>query len=313
MLRRPRTITSNTKTPKTIKPQQARQLIRRYHVLQKNRKCIEQLLVQRDPTFDLDLFLLSPDSIYIQELNTYKYSSNAEMCHIHNQLLQDDLVRLLARVDAEINQRGGLHVYQMASTVGQANERGGDSLKWLVSVYRKLQRRSKRVLEIGSLSPTNGVLTSGLFGEVTRIDLNSQHPQILQQNFMERPLPQSSCDKFDLISCSLVLNFVPTAKDRGEMLKRTTLFLEPPSTESRSSLFLVLPLPCVSNSRYFNRKVLSEIMTGLGFEQVQYYEAKKVAYWLFDWKKPMNNLGVRAKTEVNPGKKRNNFYIDMNK
>lgn len=311
MLRRPKTITSNTKAPQTLKPQSAQQLIRRFHVLQKNRKTIERLLVQKCSSLDVGSLL--HDKTYKETYRAYKYPKTPVVHHFDSSLLHEQLVRLLAEIDAETEQRGGLHVYQMASTVGQKLERGGDSLKWLVKVFRRLNRRAERTLEIGSLSPDNAILTSGLFGAVTRIDLNSQHPQILQQDFMFRQFPASRAEKFDMISCSLVVNFVPTAKGRGDMLRRTTQFLAEPPGTLRSSLFLVLPLLCVSNSRYFSQALLREIMGKLGFEEVEYHEAKKVAYWLFDWngapgKKPV----FSGKLELNPGKARNNFYIDMN-
>lgn len=314
MLRRPKTITSNTKAPKTLKPQQARQLIRRFHVLQKNKKSIERILTLKKPGFDLELYLQSPGPEYTKEYNSYRYPKSPEVYHIDSSLLYDQLIRILARVNAEIEQRGGLHVYQMASTVGQKNERGGDSLKWLLQLYKKLGRSASNSLEIGSLSPTNAILTSGLFGSVTRIDLNSQHPQILQQDFMERPLPESDDEKFDLVSCSLVLNFVPTPKGRGEMLRRVTQFLKPGPAGEKASFFLVLPLPCVSNSRYFNKALLGEIMVSLGFSEVEYHEAKKVAYWLFDWdESKMKSKFKGSKKELNPGSNRNNFYVDMSK
>lgn len=281
-------------------------------MLQKNKKAIETILVQKKPGFDLEEYLRSPDASYTSVYNSYRYPKTPEVYYIDNALLYEDLVQMLAKVEAEMQQRGGLHVYQMASTVGQKNERGGDSLKWLVTQYQKLGRKATRTLEIGSLSPTNAILTSGLFGSVSRIDLNSQHPQILQQDFMERPLPATKGDKFDLISCSLVLNFVPTAKGRGEMLRRITQFLKPTPEGAHASLFFVLPLPCVSNSRYFNKTQFSEIMSSLGFEQIEYHEAKKVAYWLFDWQEDkMHKLPPRLKAELNPGSNRNNFYIDM--
>lgn len=312
MLRKPKTITSNNRAPKTLKPQQARQLIRRFHVLQKNRKSLEQLLSEVKPGFDLETYLQSPEPAYTKQLKEYKYAKTPEIHHIDRKLLYAELIRTLAKVDAELQQRGGLHVYQMASTVGQKSERGGDSLKWLVTLYKRLGRTATRTLEIGSLSPTNAILTSGIFGEVTRIDLNSQHPQILQQDFMKRPLPLGKDEKFDLILCSLVLNFVPTPSGRGNMLRRMTEFLEPFQKGQKPSLFFVLPLPCVTNSRYFNKSLFANVMKSLGFEEIEYHEAKKVAYWLFDWHGRGKKIQYPSKSEVNPGKQRNNFYIDMN-
>ena len=81
-----------------------------------------------------------------------------------------------------------------------------------------------KCLEIGCLSPYNAISTSSIFDDVVRIDLNSQNSLILEQNFMDRPLPQKESEKFNLISCSLVINFVPSPKERGEMLLRITKF-----------------------------------------------------------------------------------------
>ena len=50
------------------------------------------------------------------------------------------------------------------------------------------------------------------------IDLHSLHPQITEQDFFQRPLPESDEDRFDIISCSLVLNFVDEPTRRGEYL-----------------------------------------------------------------------------------------------
>ncbi len=71
------------------------------------------------------------------------------------------------------------------------------------------------MLEIGALSPNNYAARQPYILN-TPIDLNSRHPQILKQDFMDRKVPQQEKDMFDLVSCSLVLNFVPTAEDRGE-------------------------------------------------------------------------------------------------
>jgi 25S rRNA (adenine2142-N1)-methyltransferase len=71
------------------------------------------------------------------------------------------------------------------------------------------------MLEIGALSPDNFAARQSYI-ENTPIDLNSRHPHILKQDFMERPLPRIQEERFDLVSCSLVLNFVPLAEERGE-------------------------------------------------------------------------------------------------
>lgn len=47
------------------------------------------------------------------------------------------------------------------------------------------------------------------------MDLNSRHPSILEQDFLLLDEEQNR-KKWDLISLSLVLNFVPKPPDRGE-------------------------------------------------------------------------------------------------
>jgi hypothetical protein len=76
------------------------------------------------------------------------------------------------------------------------------------------------MLELGALTPDNyaGCTT---WIENSPIDLHSQHPNILEQDFFERPLP-SKGDEMDVISCSLVLNYVSDPEDRGEAVARIT-------------------------------------------------------------------------------------------
>lgn len=81
-----------------------------------------------------------------------------------------------------------------------------------------------------------------------------------------------------------------------------------------SLLFVVLPLPCVTNSRYMTATSFSELVTALGFQLVkqQWKEGGKVAYWLFQWAPaaPPEALQPWAtKRLVNDGPGRNNFSI----
>ena len=147
---------------------------------------------------------------------------------------------------------GGLEAYQSASILGQDEQRGGDTSKVLVKWLKELDVRPKdrvplrsvlvsclptpfthmtiqsdllilfrfyqngrRMLEIGALSPTNHAAVQSWISN-TPIDLHSQHPDILEQDFLQRPLPPSEADAFDVVSCSLVLNFVPGVHERGE-------------------------------------------------------------------------------------------------
>lgn len=236
-------------------------------------------------------------------------------------------------IASEISSLGGIEKYQQASLQGQRNDRGGDSsrvlLDWLKPVESRLQAlansdppRRLRMLEVGALSTTNACSLSGLF-DIVRIDLNSQAEGILQQDFMERPLPENDYERFDIISLSLVLNFVPEAGGRGDMLLRTLEFLHPPSRFRDGtnaglkphfpSLFLVLPAPCVSNSRYLDEEKLNAIMSSLGYQVTASKTTQKLVYYL--WTRhvdspPLLRTGASfTKKELRSGASRNNFAI----
>ncbi|KAI1448435.1 putative methyltransferase-domain-containing protein [Annulohypoxylon stygium] len=180
-----------------------------------------------------------------------------------------------AAIHNEIAALGGIERYQQASLQGQRLDRGGDSshvlMEWiqpmdsgpLFSAGTSAETRLK-MLEVGALSTANMCSRSGLF-DMERIDLNSQSDGIIQQDFMKRPLPKNDSERFDIISLSLVLNFVPDATGRGEMLLRTLDFLKQPDKGCSSglrelfpSLFMVLPAP-VSQSPGANVALLTLI------------------------------------------------------
>lgn len=192
---------------------------------------------------------------------------------------------------------------------------------WINEIRGKTKCASRlRVLEVGCLSPDNAIAKSPLF-DLTRIDLNSRASCIETQDFMERPIPDTydQKSKFDMISLSLVLNYVPEPALRGEMLRRTLCFLrhahqldaEEPLSKFFPSVFIVLPAPCVTNSRYLNEDRLNLIMQSLGYTQVRRKLSSKLIYGLWrleDGTRLKRRIQIK-KTEVNPGSTRNNFAI----
>lgn len=246
-------------------------------------------------------------------------------------VLQKELQKAVAKGDAEaassiqrsIEENGGLKVYQAASKQGQAKSRGGDSSKVLVDWLKELKviasiqdapKSPFRLLEVGALSTDNEISKFPSKIEVTRIDLNSQGPGIEQQDFMDRPLPVSTQEQFDIISLSLVLNYVPDPLGRGEMLKRVTQFLRKHSfaPEDKApvlpALFLVLPLPCVANSRYLDEATLLQIMVNLGFSLTKKKDTSKLCYYFFTLTGEANHVKSQKRLiRDKPGM--NNFCI----
>jgi 25S rRNA (adenine2142-N1)-methyltransferase len=224
----------------------------------------------------------------------------------------------VSSIDAQIQANGGLESYQIASKLGQSMDRGGDSSKVLIDwIKPQLKQWNKtipklQVLEVGALSTKNACSINPAL-DVTRIDLNSQEPGILKQDFMERPLPSDEDERFNIISLSLVLNYVPDATGRGEMLKRCVQFLTSKCPiELAPSLFLVLPIACVDNSRYLNEERLGEIMNCLGFRLTQSKRTSKLVFYLWEHTGDYSPKPFK-KEELRSGGTRNNFAVILNK
>ncbi|KAI1622870.1 putative methyltransferase-domain-containing protein [Exophiala viscosa] len=262
---------------------------------------------------------------------------------------------LINELDSQLSATGGLESYQLASTVGQSATRGGDSSRvlvhWLRSEIdaRKTSTSSSsstntanapvtplRILEVGALSTTNALNIPDVT-TVRRIDLRSSGPGIEEADFMAFAVPDDPNGKgiwqgrrgYDVLSLSLVLNYVPDACGRGAMLKRTTAFFsqshpDVPATMDGSTqpmqllpcLFLVLPAPTLHNSRYLTPEHLILIMGSLGYTHLHTKTTRKLHYslWRYDLDKRANWLKsggqiVFAKKEINPGGGRNNFCI----
>lgn len=211
---------------------------------------------------------------------------------------------------------------------------------------------------------------------IVRIDLSSREPEIREVDFMEMqpPSPKTAAEGlgngrgradqeregFDVVSLSLVVNFVGDPSGRGDMLRRVALFFRGVHTgkkqngtmkdeqekdaiyspEARISnagplnaegggdaneklllpaLFLVLPAPCVTNSRYLDEDRLTAIMQSLGYVQVRRKMSAKLVFYLWRYDRGVC-LGGRSrvegsqhhqwrKEEIRKGKDRNNFAI----
>lgn len=260
--------------------------------------------------------------------------------------------QLITSLRAQIEANGGLTLYQRASILGQSAERGGDSgivlKRWIGEAFpRGVESREQkaqdepggnmkiRILEVGALKVDNVCSRTPHFS-VERIDLQSQHPDIKTQDFMQRPLPSTPEEYFDIVSLSLVLNYLGTPSGRGEMLLRVEKHLRRPKIhvsggndlqegamaprldqEESSllpSLFLVLPAPCVTNSRYLNEDRFEAMLNSLGYEMARKKLSAKLIYYLFrlvqGHETSVNMKGQRwKKKEIRKGGKRNNFAI----
>ncbi|KAF9646839.1 nucleolus protein [Thelephora ganbajun] len=227
--------------------------------------------------------------------------------------------RELDAIDEQISSLGGLEAYQGMSKQGQSAERGGGTetvlIDWLKDIVKDnplVDGQKLRLLEVGALEADN---YRGCFSwiENTPIDLNAQDPSIRQQDFRRMSEGENTC-KWDVLSLSLVLNFVPDPRERGRMLRLAHLFLGSSRMHS-GLLFVTLPLPCVQNSRYLTLSHFEGLMKRVGFEKVKerWRVGGKMGYWLFRKVNP-TSLEVATcvyehKSILRSGKMRNNFAI----
>jgi len=120
-----------------------------------------------------------------------------------------------------------------------------------------------------------------------------------------------------------VLNFVPEPKQRGKRTRRESvdeaglmlkLIREQLRPQKSSLLYLVLPLPCVHNSRYLDGDFLEGLMRAVGFTLIRqrWKEGGKVGYWLWAWQSDSGRSRAsdwQKKQLLQDGPKRNNFAV----
>lgn len=129
-----------------------------------------------------------------------------------------------------------------------------------------------QLLDVGALSENYVKERSWL--KVTGIDLNSQCSFVQQVDFFEYEPEHDSF--FDVVSLSLVLNFVGEPKKRGEMIMKSCRHLK-----DGGLLFIVLPRACVDNSRYMTIETLLSVAAVAGLEFVEKHTSARLAYFLF--------------------------------
>ncbi|KAI3632141.1 hypothetical protein MIR68_009977 [Amoeboaphelidium protococcarum] len=218
----------------------------------------------------------------------------------------------MARLQKEIESLGGMDAYQKASLLGQSKQRGGDSSKWLIKALprgiKPADGTRLRLLDVGALEDNYQRYRSWL--QVTAIDLNPQNAFVQKFDFMEYRLPDQRDinEHFDILCLSLVLNFVPDHAQRGEMLRKAVLHLK-----AGGYLFIVLPRPCVDNSRYFDKDLLHQLLESLGFVTEQEHTSPKLYYGLYRLMKkvPPQQWQCSSKSEIKTGDRLNNFCITL--
>ncbi|KAF8919573.1 nucleolus protein [Mucidula mucida] len=233
--------------------------------------------------------------------------------------------KALADIQRRIDELGGIECYQSMSAIGQGTDRGGGSEKvfiaWLKELGMHKARTEKlKLLEVGygsqrvdraqhllqtrALLPDNYASCASWI-DATPMDLHSRHAAILEQDFLTMD-QEKHREKWDLISLSLVVNFVPVPEDRGRMLRLAHSMLVPDG-----KLFLALPLPCVNNSRYMDFNHLRALLQAIGFQEIKqrWKPTGKMAYWMYERAGSIGSTEAFLKKRVLKDGNRNNFCI----
>lgn len=219
---------------------------------------------------------------------------------------------------------GGLAVYQDQSTTGGDKLRGGESGKWCAKVLREVLPDGAhiRLLDVGAIAGTAYTKWRSWI-DTTSIDLNPRAPHVAKCDFFDWPLPASDAERYDVVSLSLVVNFVGDLHRRGEMLMHAHHYLRP-----GGYVCLILPLACVTNSRYMTHEHLGALVRSAGFTVERNEDSRRLTRWLLRQAAPRNASPAPAhltlaeaarfrfwddtpfkKRELVPGATRNNFCI----
>lgn len=169
---------------------------------------------------------------------------------------------------AEREALGGLKAYQDASLLGADKRKGGDSGKWIVKTLQQVlegEKKDVKLLDVGSISGT--AYEKYPWIKAKCIDIHPRENDVEQVDFFDLSVPTIEEEKFDVVSLSLVINFVGDIQERGKMLLHTHRYLK-----KGGHLALILPLACVANSRYCTHQRLQDILDSCGWKVVHHDE-----------------------------------------
>lgn len=157
--------------------------------------------------------------------------------------------------------------YQDASILATSSFR---TSRW---VYRVLEETGCRppvgeerlkVLEVGAV---NTQLLATPFLDVRAIDIHAKHPRIEEIDYFDLAVQPD----FDCVVCAMVLNCLPSAQLRGEMLRRARSMLR-----ASGLLFVMLPRLCVARSPFMTQEHLLRLAAALGLQPVRARVTPKV-------------------------------------
>ncbi|GMF64806.1 unnamed protein product [Phytophthora lilii] len=206
----------------------------------------------------------------------------------------------IAEINKQLDELGGRQAYQDASILSTSFHK---TSKWVFQLLTRFEMRPKakqpplRMLEVGAI---NTQLLSCPWLDVRAIDLNSRHERIEQRDFFSLK-PEG---EFQVLVSSMVLNCVPGADKRGEMLR---LYRE--HLKEGGLLFLMLPLLCLRHSQFMTYARFTKILEAVGFRVRETKDSPKVAFFCLERIEKVNETASFPQKLLVPGDKRNDFSV----
>ena len=218
-------------------------------------------------------------------------------------ILREDKAAQIAVLEARKEKIGGINAYQKASKLGEARHGSFNSAKWVLKQLRafkvcadRTEGEKLKVLDVGALD--NNYKKHAKWIQCTPIDLNPQSNEVIKADFLKL-----DDKKYHVVVVSLVVNFEGDIRKRGDMLRKC-----PKLMVDQGYLFIVLPLPCLDNSRYLNEELFVSMLASLGFDVCACHSSKKLSFFMF---RKTRQVQVKSfpKKILRKGGNHNNFAI----
>ena len=224
-------------------------------------------------------------------------------------ILKEDRTCKIAALEARKEKLGGINAYQQASKLGEVRHGRFNSAKWVIkqfkafnirpaaAVQKSLKKSKLRVLDVGALD--NNYQKYEKWIHCTPIDLNPQNSAVIKADLLSLPVKE----EYEVVVMSLVLNFEGDISKRGDMLRKCQQLIA-----DQGYLFVVLPLPCLKNSRYLTEDLLVSMIDSLGFDVCAQHNSNKLSFFMFRKTREPQAKSFPKKV-LRKGGNRNNFAI----
>ena len=219
----------------------------------------------------------------------------------NEELSREEKTARINELEEKVTKLGGIDAYQTASKHGESRYGNFNSAKWVVKQLKAVGANTNaspiKLLDVGALKYNYSKQRKWI--DCTAIDLNPQTSEVSKSDFLQ----MKSSQNFDVVVLSLVINYEGDGVKRGEMLKKCVQLVK-----TSGYVFIVLPRPCLSNSRYLTQELFVSMMDSLGFALLVRHCTRKLSFTMFQ----KTDTGLEKsfpKRLLRAGDKRNNFCI----